>query len=920
MHKFFVFILFLLFYKEGISQSDSIKARIVLIGDAGKLNYGRQPVIDAAKRLVPFDEKTTVLFLGDNLYKTGLPEDFLPGYKNAKEVLDSQINIARGTKAKVIFIPGNHDWTDGSPNGLENVKRQEAYINMLGNENVKYIPSDGCPGPVEYKISDDVLLVLYDSQWFIQKGEKPGIESDCPYKTPEQFYSELDDILSANTDKLIILAGHHTLKSYGIHGGNFGVKQHIFPFTDYNPNLWIPLPVIGTIYPIARGIFGTPEDLKHPAYANMIRDVERIVKPYPNIIFVSGHEHNLQLIKDSSRYYVVSGAGAKKTRVSKNKKVLYAAESFGFSTLEISKNKNVHIDFYTVDADSTEHSFSKNLLNYKQLIKETVDSTTIPQTVPEGYFEDSVTVAINKNYNKISGIHTMISGKNYRPEWATPVHLKVFRINKEMGGFIIKDIGGGRQTKSLKLEDKNGKEWSLRTVDKDPEGAVPEALRGTIAQSIVQDMVSAQHPYGALIVPPLASAIDVVHTHPKYYFVTDDPALGIYRQVFANKVCLLEEREPTPDGTDTKSTAKVITKITEDSKNHIDQEAVLRARLLDMVIGDWDRHFDQWKFGSNDTGVGKLYYPIPRDRDQAFFNSNGLLAIALSLRALPYLQGFKKHYPNIKWFNWEERDFDRIFMNNLDDEKWKRIIKDFQKNINDTVVHEAVKKLPPEIYALDSKIITTKLKGRRDLLTTKGMRYYRFLSREVNVVGSNKNEYFSIANADKGLHVKVFKRKKETDSSTLMYDRIFKDKDTKYINFYGLNGDDIFVVDSNARSKIKLRIIGGQGNDTFNINGNVGNKIYDYSPGKNWIQKGNRTKNEMSASPYVNRYDITSFKYNTYRVPLLNLGYNQEYKLLIGMGYSLKTFAFRKEPFATYQRLTTLYSFSSKAYQIKYAG
>ncbi|HEY9363683.1 MAG TPA: metallophosphoesterase, partial [Chitinophagaceae bacterium] len=148
MHKFFVFILFLLFYKESISQSDSLVARIVLIGDAGKLNYGRQPVIDAATRLIPFDEKTTILFLGDNLYKTGLPEDFLPGYKDAKNVLDSQINIARGTKAKVIFIPGNHDWTDGTPNGLDNVKRQESYINMLGNENVKYIPSDGCPGPV----------------------------------------------------------------------------------------------------------------------------------------------------------------------------------------------------------------------------------------------------------------------------------------------------------------------------------------------------------------------------------------------------------------------------------------------------------------------------------------------------------------------------------------------------------------------------------------------------------------------------------------------------------------------------------------------------------------------------------------------------------------------------------------------------
>ncbi len=198
MQKFFVLILMYLFFQSAFAQNDSIQARIVLIGDAGQLNFGRQPVVDAARNLIPLDEKTIVLYLGDNLYKTGLPEDFLPTYKTARAVIDSQINIAKGTKAKVIFIPGNHDWTDGGGVGLENVKRQEAYVAASGNKNVHFIPSDGCPGPVEYQVSKDVVLILYDSQWFIQKGEKPGIESDCPYSTPEQFYSQLDELLSKN--------------------------------------------------------------------------------------------------------------------------------------------------------------------------------------------------------------------------------------------------------------------------------------------------------------------------------------------------------------------------------------------------------------------------------------------------------------------------------------------------------------------------------------------------------------------------------------------------------------------------------------------------------------------------------------------------------------------------------------------------
>ncbi|MEO6705081.1 MAG: metallophosphoesterase, partial [Ginsengibacter sp.] len=366
MQKYFIILLSLL-NMNGFAQSDSIAARIILIGDAGKLNFGRQPVVDAARNLVPLNKNTTVLFLGDNDYKTGLPEDFLPQYEAAKAVLDSQVYIAKGTEAKVIFIPGNHDWTDGSNNGLENVKRQEAYINQLGNKNVFFFPSDGCVGPVQYDINDDIALIMFDSQWFIQKGEKPGVESDCSIKSEDEFYDELDHMLSKNKKKLIILACHHTLKSYGIHGGYFTLKQHIFPLTDLNPKLWIPIPVIGSIYPIARGIFGTPEDLHYPAYQNMIDHVGKIVKSYTNIIFVAGHEHNLQLIKDSSSYYVVSGAGSKSTRVSNNKKVLYQTQSLGFAALEISKKKNVHIDFYTVNADTVKHAFSQNLLNFNYL-------------------------------------------------------------------------------------------------------------------------------------------------------------------------------------------------------------------------------------------------------------------------------------------------------------------------------------------------------------------------------------------------------------------------------------------------------------------------------------------------------------------------------------------------------------------------
>ena len=50
------------------------------------------------------------------------------------------------------------------------------------------------------------------------------------------------------------------------------------------------------------------------------------------------------------------------------------------------------------------------------------------------------------------------------------------------------------------------------------------------------------HPFGALTVPPLATALGISHASPQMVYVADDPALGPYRADFGNSVLLLEER------------------------------------------------------------------------------------------------------------------------------------------------------------------------------------------------------------------------------------------------------------------------------------------------------------------------------------------------------------------------------------------
>lgn len=912
-----ILLLWILFALQAVAQAqDSIQARIILIGDAGQLSNGKHPVVNAARKTITFDKKTTVVFLGDNLYKTGLPDNTLPTYDIAKAPLDSQIQIAAKTDAKVYFVPGNHDWSNGNSTGYESILRVQSYIDYLGDENVKMFPRDGCPGPVEVKISDGVALVMMDSQWWLHEFDKPGIQSDCPYKTKGEVLLELDDMLSKNSDKVVLLAFHHPFRSYSPHGGYFTIKQHIFPFTDASPNLYFPLPGLGSVYPLTRAVFGTEQDLKHPLYQAMMTDIERVVKGHRNVIYASGHDHSVQLIQDSGYNYIVSGSGSKHSRVSKSKNSLYASAEPAFVTLEVSKNKDVKAFVYLVNGDSVKMDYSNRILDFTKIPLPVVDTTR----QVEYKFKDSVVISASDLYKDNTGFRRTFLGNNYRKEWGTPITLKEFNIRKEKGGLTIKSLGGGQQTRSVRLTDKSGKEWTLRSVDKDPEKALPENLRGTLAQGIFQDMISAGHPYAAVVVAELSKAVGVITPQPEYFFVPNDPALGKYRGSFANTVMMLENRNPGLGTDDPKSTFKIINKMLEDNDHHVDQEKVLNARLLDMLIADWDRHADQWRWGTDDTGKGKLYYPIPRDRDQAFFNSDGILLWYLSRRQIPYLQGFKKHIRSINGLNYKERDFDRFFMNNMDEPTWKKITTKFQTQLTDEVIENAVTRFPSAIAALDAKTVAEKLKLRRDILGKDALRYYAFLSRTVSVPGSNKAEYYHITKDTLGLHLTVYKKKKETDSASVMFSRTFDEKVTKEIRLYGLNGNDKFEIDDDVSSKIKLRIIGGKGNDTFNLKGKVKNKIYDLSSEKNAVINSSKTKNKFSLNPDVNEYKQIEHEYTRVRFPQVNLGYNVEDKLLVGLGFSRRTYGFRKDPYATDQKLVTLYAPLQGAYKFKYTG
>lgn len=903
----------LLLLGSGIkAQTDTLAQRIVLIGDAGQLTDGRHPVVDAVRNLIPLDSKTTVLFLGDNLYKHGLPDAQATNYDKARAVLDSQVSIADNTPAKVYMIPGNHDWENGSRGGFDAIIRQQLYVDLLEKPNVKYFPEEGCPGPVEVKLDNNTVLILFDSQWWLHPYDKPEIESDCPCKTKDELVTQIKDIITRNPKKLVLIACHHPFKSFGPHGGYFTLKQHIFPFTDIKPQAYIPLPIIGSIYPISRSVFGTPQDLHHPTYTNMINEITDVVKASSqNVVFLAGHEHNLELIKDGGYNYVISGGGCKTNRVSHSKKSEFTTRATGFAVMEISTNKNVNITFYTV-TDSVRKRYEGHLLNFSSVKEDKIAAAG--KTIS---YADT-TMAASQDFPPAWGLKKLFEGQNYRKEWSEPVSMKTFNIRKEKGGLTITGVGGGTHTQSLRLKDNTGKEWLLRSMKKNPVPAVPGSFRGTVAPNIGKELNSASHPYGALIIPGLTKPLGITAAEPQLFFVPDDSSLLDYRKDFANTVCLLEDRLNLYNGAKTKSSSELFDQMLKKNNHRPYEPGVLKARLLDMLIGDFDRHIGQWQWSVGDTGQGKIYYPIPRDRDQAFFYSSGLTMQLMGSRVMPFLKGFKKDIHNVDWLNYGAKDFDRIFLTSLDADAWTRSIREFTTILSDSVIRAAVKGLPPEIFSMDGENIISKLISRRNVMAVKGMDYYNFLSRKVNIIGSNLKEYFKVSNADGGLQVRVYARK-GNDTGFIMYNRIFYSSVTKEIRLYGLNDDDLFEVEAGADSKIKLRIIGGRGNDTFDVKGHVESLLYDRTGDLNVVKNSQHARKRFSIYSADDSKNLLGFEYNSSSFPMITAGYSYDVGYFAGFGIAKRTQGFRNLPYATDQRLSFLYAFSN-AYRFDYKG
>jgi hypothetical protein len=517
-------------------------------------------------------------------------------------------------------------------------------------------------------------------------------------------------------------------------------------------------------------------------------------------------------------------------------------------------------------------------------------------------------------------------GKHYRREWATPVALPVLHISSIYGGLTPVKLGGGHESKSLRLISANGREYVLRTTDRTHDAVVPDELKGTFLNDIANDQVSTAHPYGAIAISKMAEAISVLHTNPKVYYVADDPSLGEYRNIFGNNLALLEERPSGKgwkhtylfgDADDIVNSREMLLQVFASTLNTVDQKTFLRVRLFDLIINDWDRHEDQWVWALKTTDQKREFIPIARDRDQAFSRTDGA-AVYLASRPWAFrpLKDFDPGIKDLRGQNFSARNLDRNFLNTLTKNDWKETIKYIQTCLTDSAVENSVNAMPIEVNEISGEYVTNRLKERINNLSDYGMRYYSILSKRITITGAAENETF-IIDLDKRRQVSVTGLRPSRDT---FYYRVFDKRDTKEINIYALGGDDKFLLKGNNKNNFKIRFIGGEGNNSYSLeNANIRGrevKIYDSLTISGTSSKGLKFNHHWDS---LYNYNFSSKNYNWY-APLIVPGYNQDDGVTLALGFLYKKRQWGKSPYCWQQQFTVDYAAGTSAVGFGYKG
>lgn len=895
--------------------------QVFLIGDAGNAEeIQAQHTLNFLKNKIDSAGKNSMLiFLGDNIYPLGMPKENDKEYSLAKQKMENQLAITKNFKGKTLVIPGNHDWY----HGLDGLKAQEEFVKSYLNDKKAFLPKNSCPID-DINLTKDIKLIVVDSEWALINWDKyPGINKGCDIKTREDLYTEFKDLIIKNQDKRIIVALHHPVISSGVHAGFNAAKSHLSAF-----NGKVPVPGVATVLTTLRSSSGASmEDLSNRHYTDFTNRIKSIIQDKENVILVSGHDHNLQYHEDRNIRQIISGAGSKTDPATIVKKTDFSYGGSGFAVLNLRKDLSSDVEFFSTKDNKLEKLTQISVFSKPEIFENNFPGI-LPATQKSTIYAEKLT--------KRGKIYRWLWGEHYRKYYALPIEAKTANISELNGGFTPFREGGGNQSNSLRLKSADGQEFVMRGIKKSAvrflnaqafkKNTFGDELNNTFPERFLLDFYTANHPFTGFSVNNMAEKIDIFHSNPELYYIPKQKGLGKYNANYGDELYMIEERFSSDPKTlayldnasDIVSTSDVLKNLRKDSKYSVDQDLYIRARIFDMLIGDWDRHEDQWKWAEYKVGNKIVYKPIPRDRDQAFSNYDGAaFKVIMNIPMIRHMKSFKDEIKNVRWMNMEPYPLDLIFLKDSEEQDWIDQAKYIQQNLTDADIVEAFKNLPKEVQDETIVDIQRKLKLRKEKIETSAVEYYNILQQKVPLTGTENPDKFVIVKNDNSVEVKQYKINKDR-SEELVFEKSYDGKKTKELWIYGLDDDDIYEVSGDGKSKINIRLIGGYNHDVYNVSNGRNVKIYDFKSQKNTYNTKNTGK-RISDDYDINTYNWKHPKYN-FAAGYPNANYNPDDGVILGFVANYTVNNFIRDPFTQKHSLKANLYTATGGFNLGYKG
>ena len=918
--------------------SKTLSQTFYLVGDAGY-----SPIGGMSEGLQVFhnylkDKDTKgalAIFLGDNIYPDGMPPKGAPDRVATEYRLDAQINAVENFKGQIYFIPGNHDWYN---EGLYGLKRQEAYFEEKLKDRNVFQPTNGCPLK-SVDISDDIQLIMVDSQWYLEDWNiHPTINENCEIKTREKFFIELELELEKHKNKTVVFTMHHPMFTNGTHGGFFGAEKHLFP-TQKN----IPMPGLASLVAQIRAQGGVSVQDRYNELSNKFMNrLASVAKKHGKLVFASGHEHTLQHIEQDGLIQILSGSGAKSGFAALGKDGLFSYGGQGFAVYDIFTDGSSYVRYYGADTNvQPKLLFEKEIFPPKKGYDLSLLSQKFPKTITTPiYKQDSINEAL---------FFKTVWGKKYQKAFATPVTANVAILDSLYGGLKVVRDNNSTDYKSLLLSDKAGNLYTMRALKKqalslldkkeissnenpDTQNVTEPQQSDFIApETYGSEFYTASHPYAPLILPSLADSINLFHNKPTLVYVPKQPALENYNSDFGDELYFISVAPSENNegdrifkyARDIETTDDILLKIRKASNRiQIDEEIYIKSRLFDMLIGDWDREPDHWRWALYYTkGRDSVYVPIARNRDDAFSSLDGdILDAARSIFGSSNQRHiYTDDLTDFTWFNKEGIILDRALLQNSNSEQWKFIAEEIQKQLSDSAIENAFENVPIATQGDALNEIKDILKTRRDNLVSIAERYFNFYNKLRMVEGTDGNNYFEVSREENGVTTVKEYEYISGEKGNLQNEISFNSKSTKQLWLYGLDGDDYFEVNGTGTNPLLLRIIGGHGNDVFSIENGARIRIYDHQSKPNSVIKKNNAVVRFTDLYTLNTYDYRK-QVSQQNDFVANAGYNPDDGMRLGFQFVREINGFNRNPFSKQHRFNAGYYFDTASFDVSYQG